>query len=92
MTDAVSPALTGGGRPRLIDRYRRFLPITDATPNLSLGEGGTPLVRAERLGTAIGAFVRRDEPAESTVSRKQPCVDRNAPEKSSTGRDFPLTE
>ena len=55
MTDAVSPALTGGGRPRLIDRYRRFLPITDATPNLSLGEGGTPLVRAERLGTAIGA-------------------------------------
>jgi threonine synthase len=38
-----------------MERYRRFLPITDATPALSLGEGATPLVRAERLGRAIGA-------------------------------------
>jgi threonine synthase len=38
-----------------MDRYRRFLPVTDATPSLSLGEGATPLVRAERLGRAIGA-------------------------------------
>jgi threonine synthase len=38
-----------------MDRYRRFLPIGDATPRLSLGEGATPLVRAERLGRAIGA-------------------------------------
>ncbi len=41
-------------RPRLMERYRRFLPVTDATPSLSLGEGSTPLVRAERLGHAIG--------------------------------------
>ncbi len=41
-------------RPRLMERYRRFLPVTDATPALSLGEGSTPLVRAERLGHAIG--------------------------------------
>ena len=46
MTDAASPAVMRGARPRLMDRYRRFLPITDATPDLSLGEGGTPLVRA----------------------------------------------
>ncbi|HET7169993.1 MAG TPA: threonine synthase [Candidatus Limnocylindrales bacterium] len=38
-----------------MERYRRFLPVTDATPTLTLGEGGTPLVRAERLGAAIGA-------------------------------------
>ena len=38
-----------------MERYRRFLPVTDATPALSLGEGATPLVRAERLGPAIGA-------------------------------------
>lgn len=38
-----------------MERYRRFLPVTDATPRLSLGEGATPLVRAERLGPAIGA-------------------------------------
>ena len=41
-------------RPRLVERYRRFLPITDATPELTLGEGFTPLVRAERLGNTIG--------------------------------------
>ncbi|MEZ0241716.1 MAG: threonine synthase [Chloroflexota bacterium] len=41
-------------RPRLMERYRRFLPVTEATPALTLGEGATPLVRAERLGRAIG--------------------------------------
>src|ERR687898_203791 len=44
-----------GPRPRLMERYRRFLPVTDATPTLTLGEGATPLVRASRLGAAIGA-------------------------------------
>ncbi|MFP5343518.1 MAG: threonine synthase [Candidatus Limnocylindria bacterium] len=42
-------------RPRLMERYRRFLPVTDATPELTLGEGATPLVPAPRLGAAIGA-------------------------------------
>src|SRR6187401_1609977 len=55
MTDAISSSATGGARPRLMDRYERYLPITGATPNLSLGEGATPLVHAERLGSAIGA-------------------------------------
>jgi threonine synthase len=41
-------------RPRLMDRYRSFLPVTDATPRLSLGEGFTPLVAAPRLGERIG--------------------------------------
>ena len=41
-------------RPRLVERYRRFLPVTDTTPPLTLGEGFTPLVRAERLGAALG--------------------------------------
>jgi threonine synthase len=52
MTDATAAP---GMRPRLMDRYRRYLPITDATPALGLGEGGTPLIRAQRLGAAIGA-------------------------------------
>jgi len=43
-----------GPRPRLLERYRRFLPVTDATPSLTLGEGFTPLVRAGRLGATIG--------------------------------------
>jgi threonine synthase len=41
-------------RPRLVERYRRFLPITDATPSLTLGEGLTPLVHLRRLGEQYG--------------------------------------
>ena len=41
-------------RPRLLERYRRFLPVTDSTPALTLGEGFTPLVRASRLGATLG--------------------------------------
>ena len=53
MTDlSAGPAATR--RPRLMERYRRFLPITDATPALTLGEGATPLVHATRLGASLG--------------------------------------
>ncbi len=45
---------TGPARPRLVERYRRFLPITDETPALTLGEGFTPLLAAPRLGARIG--------------------------------------
>jgi threonine synthase len=41
-------------RPRVVDRYRRFLPVTVSTPDLTLGEGFTPLVAAPRLGASIG--------------------------------------
>jgi threonine synthase len=41
-------------RPRLLQRYAAFLPLTDATPPLSLGEGFTPLVHARKLGRSIG--------------------------------------
>src|SRR5688500_13096669 len=56
----TEPVMTGTNvrppvRPRLMERYRRFLPVTDATPPLTLGEGDTPLVHAARLGAAIGA-------------------------------------
>jgi threonine synthase len=48
--------MTGSrARPALIERYRAFLPVSEATPALSLGEGATPLIRAERLGRTIGA-------------------------------------
>jgi len=42
------------GRPRLTERYRAFLPISAATPALSLGEGFTPLVRLDRIGAVLG--------------------------------------
>ena len=41
-------------RPRLVERYREFLPITDATPIISLGEGFTPLIRIDHIGKRIG--------------------------------------
>jgi threonine synthase len=41
-------------RPPLAERYRDRLPLTSATPVVSLGEGGTPLLRAERLGAELG--------------------------------------
>lgn len=38
----------------LIGTYHEYLPVTDATPALTLGEGDTPLVHAVRLGREIG--------------------------------------
>lgn len=43
--------------PPLIDRYREHLPVDDSTPVVSLGEGGTPLIRAERISERLGAEV-----------------------------------
>lgn len=37
------------GRQSILERYREFLPITSATPMITMGEGGTPLVRSRRL-------------------------------------------
>ena len=38
----------------LLERYRSSLPLSDSTPLVSLGEGSTPLVRAERLSERLG--------------------------------------
>lgn len=37
----------------VIEEYRKFLPVTEKTPIISLGEGNTPLIRAARLAKAI---------------------------------------
>ena len=41
-------------RPFDLWRYRELLPITNPNPELSMGEGGTPLVRANNLGLMLG--------------------------------------
>ena len=38
----------------VLSRYRDFLPVTSATPQFSLGEGDTPLVRCSELEKEIG--------------------------------------
>src|SRR5690625_3026038 len=47
--------------PGLIKRYRSFLPVTDKTPVISLGEGNTPLLKlSERFtgGNDINIYVK----------------------------------
>jgi len=41
-------------RQGVLQRYRQLLPVTEHTPMVTLGEGGTPLVRSRRLGPRIG--------------------------------------
>jgi len=43
--------------PPLIERYRERLPVAASTPIVSLGEGSTPLLRAERLSERYGAEI-----------------------------------
>jgi len=41
----------------VIEQYRSFLPVSDATPVVTLLEGGTPLVPAPNLSERVGARV-----------------------------------
>ena len=38
----------------ILEAYREFLPVTDATPLITMGEGNTPLVKSNRLGKELG--------------------------------------
>ena len=38
----------------LIERYREFLPVSDSTPIVSLGEGNTPLLFSQKLSERLG--------------------------------------
>jgi threonine synthase len=42
----------------VIERYRSFLPVSDRTPVVTLGEGSTPLIPAPRLAREIGGKLR----------------------------------
>lgn len=59
-------------RPGTMWRYRELLPLARDEEPVSLGEGGTPLLRAPRLGAAIGAgdLWIKDEAANPTGSFK----------------------
>lgn len=38
----------------VIEQYREFLPVTESTPVITLLEGNTPLIHADRLGGILG--------------------------------------
>jgi threonine synthase len=63
-----SPADLTGREPNLW-RYREVLPVRDDAFRLSLGEGMTPLIRAERIGGDLEVFVK-DESQNPTASFK----------------------
>src|SRR4029434_9914410 len=51
-------------RRGVIECYREFLPVSPATPIISLGEGNTPLIYSprlsERVGRACEVFVKNE--------------------------------
>ena len=42
------------GTSGIIERYKKYLPVTERTPIVTLAEGGTPLVRATKLPDVLG--------------------------------------
>ena len=57
----------------VIDEYRRWLPVTEQTPVISLREGGTPLVYAcvlsEMLGNQVWLKVEGTNPTDRKSTR-----------------------
>src|SRR3990167_2994616 len=41
----------------IINHYRKFLPVTDKTPVVTLNEGNTPLILSDDLSKALGLEV-----------------------------------
>ncbi|HXG64084.1 MAG TPA: threonine synthase [Blastocatellia bacterium] len=60
------------GREATLWRYREVLPVTDEANRLTLGEGMTPLIKAERLGARFGLknLYIKDESVNPTASFK----------------------
>src|SRR5437667_6276711 len=57
------------GREKSLWRYREVLPLPGDVEPVSLGEGGTPLLRAEKLGGDIDLWIK-DESLNPTQSFK----------------------
>ena len=67
----ATPSLSGRTLG-VLRRYREYLPLTDATPLISLGEGSTPLVRSRRIAerAGVGALYYKLEMCNPTGSFK----------------------
>src|SRR3954466_9018380 len=59
-------------RPKSMWKYRELLPV-EADPKIGLGTGGTPLIRADRLGQKLGIdnlYLKNDAVNAPTLSFK----------------------
>jgi threonine synthase len=45
------------GWPGIIEAYRELLPVSDATPVVTLQEGNTPLIPSRHIGPSLGADI-----------------------------------
>ncbi len=63
-------------RPFYMWRYFEFLPVSERRYIVSLGEGGTPLIKAERLAEKLGLrnLYLKDETRQPTGSFKDRCM------------------
>jgi len=73
--DAISRVLSSeviSARPKNLWRYRELLPL-EREPAVGLASGGTPLIRAERLGRVLGIrdlYIKNDSVNSPTLSFK----------------------
>jgi threonine synthase len=62
MASKAQGAAPAAGRlerwPGLIEHYRRFLPVTAATPVVTLNEGNTPLIESRPLADRVGHNIK----------------------------------
>jgi len=57
MSTASAHKTVRAGWRGVIEEYRQYLPVTEQTPLVTMLEGGTPLIEAQRLSDRIGARV-----------------------------------
>ncbi len=50
----MKPTTESKQREGVLSHYPQWLPLSESTPRISLGEGGTPLVRSTRLWQRVG--------------------------------------
>src|SRR5207247_7795660 len=73
--EAIAKKLTRdalSSRPKTIWKYRELLPL-ESEPKIGLATGGTPLVRADRLGRSLGLdhlYLKNDSVNAPTLSFK----------------------
>jgi threonine synthase len=62
MAESTKAGMAAGARltrwPGLIEHYRRFLPVTDKTPVVTLNEGNTPLIESPDLTDRVGRNIK----------------------------------
>ena len=64
LVNSQLPTARHRGWPGLIENYRKYLPVGDSTPVVTLHEGNTPLIPApaiaQKIGKSVQVFIKYD--------------------------------